>query len=324
MTPERYHQVNQIFHAALERSREERPEFLRKACGGDHVLRTEIERMLAAQEQAGSFLDAPAFANLAPSMVPGQGERPLIGSVIGHYWILSKLGEGGMGEVFLAQDMGLERRVALKLLPATFIPYRDRVRRFEQEARAASALNHPNIVTIHEIGHAKTDGGVLHFIAQEFVEGQTLRHGIQEGKLSLLGALDIAVQAAGALQVAHAAGIVHRDIKPENIMLRPDGIIKILDFGLAKLLESDATPVRVDDEGATAMFSKTAPGTILGTVAYMAPEQARGFEVDARSDVWSLGVVLYETLTGRTPFKGATMTDVIVSIIDREPPPLSQ
>src|SRR5262249_8093793 len=157
-------------------------------------------------------------------------------SLIGHYRILSKLGEGGMGEVHLAQDTLLERRVALKLLPAEFIPYRDRVRRFEQEARATSSLNHPNIVTIHEIGQSKTESGDLHFIAQEFVEGKTLRRRIEEGNLTLLEALDVAVQAAGALQVAHAAGVIHRDIKPENIMVRPDDIVKILDFGLAKLL----------------------------------------------------------------------------------------
>jgi len=279
--------------------------------------------MLVAREQAGSFLNAPAFdAGSNPLIQEHSGS--LIGCVIGHYRILSKLGEGGMGEVLLAQDTRLERRVALKLLPAEFTSDRDRVRRFEQEARAASALNHPNIITIHEIGQTKIESGDLHFIAQEFIEGQTLRRRIEQGALSLLDALDVAIQAASALQVAHAASIVHRDIKPENIMLRPDGFIKILDFGLAKLLAPLPAQSGFEVEKSTLALGRTAPGMILGTASYMSPEQARGLEVDARSDIWSLGVVLYETLTGQEPFKGETFTDVIVSIIERDPPPLSR
>jgi serine/threonine protein kinase len=324
MTPERYQLVNRIFHEALERTREDRAGFLREACGDDQSLRTEVDRMLAAQEQAGSFLDAPAFVALGHSATGERSGQRFIGSVIGHYRILSKLGEGGMGEVLLAQDTVLERNVALKLLPDEFITDRDRVRRFEQEARAASALNHPNIVTIHEISHARTEGGDLHFIAQEFIEGQTLRRRIEDGGLSLLEALDVSVQVASALQVAHSAGIAHRDIKPENIMLRPDGFIKILDFGLAKLLAPRSEASGSIPENSTFAQEKTAPGTILGTAVYMSPEQARGIEVDARSDIWSLGVVFYETLTGRLPFQGATMSDIIVSILEREPPPLSR
>ncbi len=329
MTPERYLQVNQLFHEALERSREDRADFLKAACGGDESLRLEVERMLVAQDQAGSFLDAPAFEAFeafAPLLVQ-EPSGALIGRVVGHYRILSKLGQGGMGEVFLAEDKRLERRVALKLLPREFTSDRDRLRRFAREARAASALNHPNIVTIHEIGKADIGSGDLHFIAQEFIEGQTLRRRIEEGAMPLLDALDAAIQSAGALQVAHAAGIAHRDIKPENIMLRPDGFIKILDFGLAKLIEPDAPQSGFDSEKATAgsaMFDETASGIILGTAAYMSPEQARGLRVDARSDIWSLGVVLYETLSGQAPFKGETIADVIVAIIDRDPPPLTQ
>jgi len=323
MTPERYHQVNQLFHEALERAGQDRADFLKGACGGDESLRLAVERMLAAREQAGSFLNAPAFDAVANSLIQKHSDS-LIGCVIGQYRILSKLGEGGMGEVLLAQDTRLERRVALKLLPAEFTSDRDRVRRFELEARAASALNHPNIITVHEIGQAKIESGDLHFIAQEFIEGQTLRRRIEQGALSLLDALDVAIQAASALQVAHAASIVHRDIKPENIMLRPDGFIKILDFGLAKLLAPLPAQSGFDVEKTTRESGSTAAGMILGTASYMSPEQARGLEVDARSDVWSLGVVLYETLTGQEPFKGETFTDVIVSIIERDPPPLSR
>jgi serine/threonine protein kinase len=323
MTPERYHQVNQLFHEALERAGEDRADFLKGACGDDEALRLAVERMLAAREQAGSFLNSPAFDAVADSLIQ-KHSGSLIGCVIGHYRILSKLGEGGMGEVLLAHDTRLERRVALKLLPAEFTSDRDRVRRFEREARAASALNHPNIITIYEIGQAKIESGDLHFIAQEFIEGQTLRRRIEQGALSPLDALDLAIQAAGALQAAHAASIVHRDIKPENIMLRPDGFIKILDFGLAKLLAPVPAQSGFEVEKSTLEPGRTAPGMILGTVAYMSPEQARGIEVDARSDIWSLGVVLYETLTGQKPFKGETFADVIVSIIEREPPPLSR
>src|SRR5499426_877163 len=323
MTPERYHQVNQLFHEALERAGEDRADFLTIACGGDESLRVAVERMLVAREQAGSFLNEPAFYSGSNPLIEKHSDS-LIGSVIGHYQLLSKLGEGGMGEVFLAQDERLGRRVALKVLPAEFTSNRDRLRRFEQEARAASALNHPNIITIHEIGQTKIESGDLHFIAQEFIEGQTLRRRIEQGALSLLDALDVAIQAASALQVAHAESIVHRDIKPENIMLRPDGFIKILDFGLAKLLAPLPAQSRYEVEKSTLAPGRTAPGMILGTASYMSPEQARGLEVDARSDIWSLGVVLYETLTGQEPFKGETFTDVIVSIIERDPPPLSR
>ncbi len=332
MTPERYQQINRLFHEALEQTGEHRAEFLRQACGDDQSLRLEVERMIAAHEHAGNFLNTPAFA---PSLIhkesaqerarqSGQQTGLIIGSEIGRYRILSKLGEGGMGVVFLAEDTILERRVALKLLPAEYTLDRDRVRRFEQEARAASALNHPNIITIHEIGQADILGLDLHFIAEEYIEGQTLRRRIRNGGLSLLDALDVAVQAANALHVAHATGIVHRDVKPENIMLRPDGFIKILDFGLAKLLEPETTRSTLNMEYSAPLQSLTAPGAILGTAAYMSPEQARGLDIDARSDIWSLGVVLYETLTGQAPFGGGTAADVIVSIIDREPPPLSR
>jgi eukaryotic-like serine/threonine-protein kinase len=236
---------------------------------------------------------------------------------LSHYRVISRLGAGGMGEVFLAEDLRLGRRVALKVLPSAFTGDAERLRRFEQEAKAASALNHPNIITIHEIGHA----GGEHFIVTEYIAGQTLRERLR-GAMKLTEALDIAAQAAGALSAAHEAGIVHRDIKPENLMLRPDGYVKVLDFGLAKLVEQ--RPAEVDSLAPTVAKLNTEPGVLLGTVQYMSPEQARGLQVDSRSDLFSLGVVLYEMVAGRRPFAGETKTDIILAIVDREPPPLSE
>ncbi|MEO6724224.1 MAG: protein kinase [Blastocatellia bacterium] len=240
------------------------------------------------------------------------------------YIILSQIGSGGMGEIYLAQDTRLGRRVALKLLPGQFTSDAERVHRFEQEARAASALNHPNIITIHEIGQALTEGGAAHFIAAEFVEGQTINQRLALGRIKLVDALDISIQVANALTAAHAAGIVHRDIKPENIMLRPDGYIKVLDFGLAKLTESFDAEEIVDPEASTKPLHDTSPGVIMGTVSYMSPEQARGHRVDSRSDIFSLGVVIQEMVTGHRPFAGGSMSDVMAAILEKEPPPISK
>jgi eukaryotic-like serine/threonine-protein kinase len=240
------------------------------------------------------------------------------GTQLDRFEIISPLGSGGMGEVYLAQDIRLNRKVALKLLPAQFTRDEDRVRRFEQEAQAASALNHPNIITIHEISQT----GSSHFIAAEFIAGQTLRQILAQEKLGLHRAFDVAVQVASALVAAHAAGIVHRDIKPENVIVRPDGLVKILDFGLAKLTEKQHPPA--DTEAPTIIArTETDPGTVMGTAQYMSPEQARGQMVDARTDTFSLGVVLYEMITGKRPFEGATPADVIVSILTKDPTPPS-
>lgn len=239
------------------------------------------------------------------------------GTRFGRYEVRSQLGVGGMGEVYLAQDTRLKRPVALKLLPAKLTQDEDRLRRFEQEACAASALNHPNIITIHEIGQENS----RHFMATEFVEGETLRQRLKHQRLRLREALDISVQLADALRVAHEAGIVHRDIKPENIMVRPDGYVKVLDFGLAKLTARQNS--LIDSQAPTIAIVDTNPGTIMGTAQYMSPEQARGFEVDVRTDIWSLGCVLYEMATGHAPFTGGTTSDVIVSVLDKEPQPLS-
>jgi eukaryotic-like serine/threonine-protein kinase len=228
-----------------------------------------------------------------------------------------------MGEVYLAEDTRLGRKLALKILPAEFTQAPDRVSRFEQEARAASALNHPNIITIYEVG--EHDGA--HFIATEYIEGRTLRQSLPPGGMPLNEALEIAIQTAGALQAAHEAGITHRDIKPENVMIRPDGYIKVLDFGLAKLTEKSDPNMdlsNIDKEAATMLKPNTDPGTVMGTVTYMSPEQARGHHVDARSDIFSLGVMLYEMVSGRPPFDGATSSDVIAAILIREPAPISR
>jgi len=231
------------------------------------------------------------------------------GSHFAAYHVLNLIGKGGMGRVYSAEDSRLHRKVALKVLPAESTQQPERVRRFEQEARAVSALNHPNILTIYEVGEVEG----IHYIATELVEGDTLRHRVG-ARTALRKILDIAVQAASALAAAHAAGIVHRDIKPDNIMVRPDGLVKILDFGLAKLTE----PGLLDENMPTALSE---PGRVMGTWMYMSPEQVRGKDVDARSDIWSLGVVIYELVCGRSPFVAATATDTIVSIVDREPVP---
>ncbi|MDX6695834.1 MAG: eukaryotic-like serine/threonine-protein kinase [Blastocatellia bacterium] len=240
------------------------------------------------------------------------------GIQLGRYEIRSQLGAGGMGEVYLARDTQLERTVALKLLPADVASDQQRMQRFVQEARTASGLNHPNIITIYEIGEADT----THFIATEFIDGLTLRQRMTNGRMRMGEALDVSVQVAAALSAAHAAGIAHRDVKPENIMVRHDGYIKVLDFGLAKPTERQAS--LVDTEAATKMLVNTSPGMVMGTVSYMSPEQTRGYALDARTDIWSLGIVLYEMVTGRVPFAGETTSDVIVAVLDREPLPLSE
>lgn len=228
------------------------------------------------------------------------------------------LGKGGMGEVYLAQDTRLGRLVALKILPSELTQNEDRLRRFELEARAASALNHPNIITIHEIGNVDSNT----FIVTEFIEGESLRQVMQAGPIKLSMAVDIATQIAAALSAAETTGIVHRDIKPENVMVRADGIVKVLDFGLAKL--SDSATADVDQEALTRAFVNTGAGVVMGTASYMSPEQAQGLTVDTRSDLWSLGVLLYEMVAKRTPFEGSTSMEVIARIIEREAPRLSQ
>jgi len=312
MTSERWQQVEEVLQAALDRPPHERSSFLNEACSGDEGLRQEASSLIDAYDEAGDFIEEPAIAHDAHVLLGNNGQDN-IGREIGPYQIIERLGAGGMGEVYLAEDRRLARQVALKILPPYFVSDEARLRRFQREARAASALNHPNILTIHEVGEVDQ----VHFITTEFVDGQTLRELIAQENLSLAGVLEIAIQVAEALTVAHAAGIVHRDIKPENIMRRRGGLVKLLDFGIAKLLE----PPSSDSETAK---TQTETGVVLGTVGYMSPEQARALPVDERTDIWSLGVVLYEMLAYRVPFVGATRMDTMVAILEREPAPLFQ
>jgi serine/threonine protein kinase len=316
MTPERYQRVKELFHSALECTPEERPAFLAQACGDDMALLAKVEALVAADEQPGSFMDAPAYAVVA-EMLTENSTGALVGQSFGHYQVMALLGSGGMGDVYVARDTRLGRKVALKLLPDYLTDDESRIRRFKQEARAASALNHPNVLTIYEIEQA--DG--RYFIATEFVEGETLRQRLKGGRLGLGEALGVAAQIAGALSKAHQAGIVHRDIKPENVMLDAEGRVKVLDFGLAKYTQHFDGGV---SDGADAESVHTVPGMLMGTTAYMSPEQARGLAVDALTDIWSLGVVLYEMLAGRKPFDGQTPSDVLAAILEREPEPLAE
>jgi soluble lytic murein transglycosylase-like protein/predicted Ser/Thr protein kinase len=315
MKQERWQEIEVVLQEALDRPPLQRASFLDAACGGDEELKAEATTLIAAYEQAGDFIEQPAIAQDAYVLL-GDDARGDITREIGPYRIVERLGAGGMGEVYLAQDTRLSRLVALKLLPAYFASDETRLRRFQSEARAASALNHPNILTIHEVGESDE----VYFIATEFIDGKTIGELMREQRLSLEEILDCVEQVASALVVAHAAGIVHRDIKPENIMRRHDGLLKILDFGIAKLLE----PKTPDFLHQTAPVTQTEMGLVLGTVNYMSPEQARGLAVDERTDIWSLGVVLYEMLSGRLPFSGATRMDTMVAILDRPPAPLSE
>jgi eukaryotic-like serine/threonine-protein kinase len=310
-------QVKELFEAVLARPFAERDAFLSRATDGDDELRREVESLIKSYEQAESFLEQPAAHSAAESLLENQ-TRLKPGQRVTHYEIVAAIGEGGMGEVYLARDTTLGRRVALKLLPEYFANEPNRMRRFKQEARAASMLSHPNVCVIHEVSETK-DGRP--FITMEYVEGPTLRERMAQGELTLREALDVAIQIADALTAAHDGGIVHRDIKPENIVLRPDGYVKVLDFGLAKLTESREG---FTSQTATTLLRTSTPGLVMGTVAYMSPEQARGVAVDHRTDIWSLGVVIYEMVSGRVPFEGETPTDVVVGIVERDQPPLAE
>jgi serine/threonine protein kinase/TolB-like protein len=313
---DRWRRLEALFYEALDLKPEARSEFLEKHCGDDPKLRNEIETLLASAEKPMDFLHESVREAAHQMMTEDRHEMCAPGTELAHYSIISLLGSGGMGEVYLAEDTRLRRKVALKMLAPELTSNERGLRRFEQEAHAASALNHPNILTIYEFGQAKG----MHFIASEFVDGATLRKKIIGGGLELSACIDIAIQMAGALAAAHASGIVHRDIKPENVIVRTDGIVKVLDFGIAKLSENRVGQT-VRRNGMTVTSSISEPGMVMGTARYMSPEQARGVDVDARSDIFSLGSVIYELVTGRSAFLGETASDVIAEILRVEPPP---
>lgn len=313
MTPERWQQIKPIFQSAIEHPPAERASYLNQACVSNPSLRGEVEALIFAHERAGDDF-AVLGAAVAATMLRDTAAGSMIDHRLGPYQIIRQIGRGGMGSVYLARDSRLGRKVALKLLPAQFTTDAERVRRFEQEARAAAAINHPNVATIYDIG--EHDGAI--FIAMEYVEGETLAAKINGHPLAAAEIVESGLQVADALDEAHAKGVTHRDIKPANLMLTPRGQIKVLDFGLAKITRPERQAVASD----ISAVSITETGVVMGTASYMSPEQALGQEVDHRSDIFSLGVVLYEMTTGRRPFAGMSATEIIDRILHAQPEPL--
>src|SRR6266853_1259757 len=310
MTPAQLQTIEEIFYAALDQEPDDVARFLETACEGDELLRRKVEALLASRQRVGSFIETSAVG-VATRIIENEQADLLVGQTFGHYKISKRIGTGGMGEVYLATDVTAGRKAALKLLTMRFTGDAERLKRFQQEAHAVVGLNHPNILTVYEIGEDHS----THYIASELIEGETLRQRMARGRMQVGEALDVAVQVASALAAAHEAGIVHRDINPGNIMLRPDGYVKVLDFGIAKLAEQEA-PATMPKEEAL-LLVETNVGLILGTVRYMSPEQAVGAPVDNRTDIWSLGVVLYEMVTGQEPFTGDTPREAMTSILEK-------
>ncbi len=318
MSGAEWQKVREIFDSALRRKPDERRRFVSEACGEDKILLAEVESLLSSHDSAESFMETPAVAKVA-HMIEIETRKLEAGKRFGHYEIINQIGEGGMGEVYLAKDKKLDRNVAIKILNEEFSQDESNLQRFVSEAKAASALNHPNILTIYEFGEAED----ARFIVSEYIEGKTLREIIRASRLRLPAILDISIQIAGALSAAHKAHLVHRDIKPENIMIRPDGYVKVLDFGLAKLVEQKNKSI-LSLEEPTVRQNLTAKGVILGTVNYMSPEQAKGERVDERTDIFSLGVLVYEMLTGKPAFESGNAIETIASILNKDPVPLSR
>jgi len=314
MSRSHFQQVETIFYSALECEGAKLTDYLAAACNSDELLRREVEELLDSYQKANNFIETPPGA-LAAGVVEQEAAQSWLGRALGHYKIIERLGRGGMSEVYLAIDTKAQRKAALKLLPTQFTGDSTRLNRFRQEARAVVALNHPNIVTAYEIGEEDNTS----YIASELIEGETLRQRLQRGRLELREALHIAIQVASALSAAHKAGIVHRDIKPENIMLRHDGYVKVLDFGVAKLAQNDLETSQPHEHSMPT--TQTTFGSMMGTLRYMSPEQVRGETVDQRTDIWSFGVVLYEMVAGVAPFSGRTPEEIIQSIQQATPAP---
>ena len=312
MKPERLQQIDELFHSAIDLPPEKRRRFLDEACANDPELRTEVESLISSHDLSGDFIEGSA-ADVAAVLLGGLA---LQGKQVAQYSVDALLGHGGMGEVYGATDR-MGRKVALKVLAPRLVRDRQHVTRFLQEARAVLALNHPNIVTVFDIGEA--DG--IYYIASELIEGETLRSALSRDGFEPARSIDVAIQVCTALAAAHDKGIVHRDIKPENVMLRGDGYVKVLDFGIAKLTEQFVGPNQLNAPAEPSL--KTVEGLIVGTTPYMSPEQARGARVDARTDVWSCGVLLYEMLSNRTPFAGDSTADILARILERDPAPLA-
>jgi eukaryotic-like serine/threonine-protein kinase len=315
MTPERWQQIDKLLEQALEQEPVRRNLFLDRACSGDDELRREVETLLAAHDRGGGLLSSPAV--VTATQKPADSPQSLFGQSLSHYQILSRLGEGGMGIVYKARDTHLDRFVAIKVLPPELVADPDRKRRFVQEAKAASALNHPNIITIHDI--ASENG--RDFIVMEFIEGKTLDQLIPRRGMKLSDVLKYGIQISDALAKAHAAGIIHRDLKPGNIMVSEGGLVKVLDFGLAKLIGSS----QLGQTGETNnVQSQTKQGMVLGTASYMSPEQAAGKPLDARSDIFSFGSVLYEMVTGQRAFEGDSTISTLSAVLREDPKPAGQ
>lgn len=315
MTPERWEQIGQLYEQAKELALGERAVFLDRACAGDAELRREVEALLEAEATIGDFIAAPALKDAA-GLLTAEAPGTLVGKQLGHYQILSFIGAGGMGEVYAAQDARLGRKVAIKLLLAGVAHDADRLRRFAQEARAVGMLNHPNILTIHDVG---THQGAPYLVS-ELLEGETLRERLKDGAFPPFKAVDIALQLTRGLAAAHERGIVHRDLKPENLFITTDGRVKVLDFGLAKLTQPQFNGT--DAKAQAFSIIRSNPGLVMGTVGYMAPEQLRGEEADHRADIFAFGVILYEMLTGERPFRGDSMAETMSAILKQETPEL--